>query len=189
MRELKRSTYRELVTDWVLAEIASPAYANRYLHLGADLVCRAQSRDVDDIRPAEMDHLIAALYSYRAGVIPRSHINPDAKMYRTSVSMTKLAEFQLIPYFACKYRLMSFGELAKRIRTNPVDPEGPMRDEALAIQRELPIKGMNGTPIAIADREGGPYLLVEGYKRSMAALWAGWTEINLFLSVPGEIAG
>ncbi len=189
MQKPIRSTYRELIVDWVLAEVASPIYARQYQHLGSDLVSRAQRRDLDSIRPVEMDQLIGALYGYRGGIIPRSHINPGAKVFRTAASMTELADFHVIPYFAHNYLLSRFGELAERIRTNPADPEAPMRDEALAIQRDLPANGMNATPIAVANSEEGPYLLVEGYKRSMAALWAGWVEINLFLSIPGGITG
>lgn len=188
MRELIPSTYRELIADWALAEVASKVYAKKYQHLGDDLVSRAQRRELGSIHPAEMDQLIRTLYSYRGGLMPASHINPSAKVYRTAISAAEIAEFHVIPYFAHNYRLSRFGELAERIRTNPLDQEGPMRDEAFAIQQDLPTKGMNGTPISIADSEAGPYLLVEGYKRSMAALWAGWNEINLFISVPSEMS-
>jgi len=83
------------------------------------------------------------------------------------------------------YPSFSFGDFSTHIRNNPANPgEGTMRAAVHAINSEIGT-GRNppGLPIAVVQPSPAPVLL-EGYKRAMAALWRGSPSIELFFCEP-----
>jgi hypothetical protein len=105
---------------------------------------------------------------------------------RAGVTAEQLKTFAIIPYFQDRYGSVSFGEFAARIKDNPLPDEMGMSAEAATMLHHAGRGGiLTGQPIAI-DRPNSSRILIEGYKRSMVALWSNAPSISLFLITPSE---
>jgi len=100
------------------------------------------------------------------------------------VSRQELPAFSIIHQFG--YPAFSFGDLAAKIKHDPSREAQNTRDAVAAILDQTGGgKEPFGLPIAITREVPTPPLLVEGYKRSMAALWSGQVaSVEMFLCAP-----
>ncbi len=100
------------------------------------------------------------------------------------MSRQELPAFSIIRQFG--YPAFSFGDLAEQIKHDPSREGQNTRDAVAAILGQAGGgKEPLGLPIAITREFPTRPLLIEGYKRSMAALWSGQVaSVEMFLCAP-----
>jgi hypothetical protein len=73
----------------------------------------------------------------------------------------------------------------RKIRDQPSEGEIPMCNSVLAIIEQSLDKTLSGLPVAVAQQAPKPPILIEGYKRSLAALWKDDSDtIEIYLCDP-----
>jgi len=179
-------TYDEVMLDWAIAELRSPSWKDNWYGPTCDAWrAKLEAGGINALDAMERIDLIRAIEQFRRPLISKCDgPYPSWTFWRASVSQKELSQFSIVSAFFT-YSASSFDDLSGKIRNQPSHEEESMRAKVVAIQNaarkgQLPI----GLPIAIIREGPMTPLLIEGYKRSMAALWSGAAVIKMFLCHP-----
>ena len=171
--------------DWAIAEVQSPSWRGRFHDLEERLVRKLSAGDKSVLSAEDRANLIKAIIRFRGKyLIFANGISASSTYWSDCVNVHEMKEFSVIPFFTHRYGDVTFGELAERIRSDPLAAEVGMRESvASMLQRVRNGEVLNGKPVAVV-RVGAPPILIEGYKRGMAALWSGASVVRLFFCAP-----
>jgi hypothetical protein len=181
-------TYDEVMLDWAIAELFSPTWQEEsefWKGAEADKL-RAKVKE-GTLNDADRSLLIREITAFRNLIIPKYGPHPSWSFRRVTISSEELSRFSIIHQFGY-LPSFSFGALSTKIKDNPTKgniDEQRMRNLVheiidLSRQHQEPI----GLPIAIEREAPLSPLLIEGYKRAMAALWDGRPSIEIYLCTP-----
>jgi len=175
-------TYEEVLLDWARAEVLSPGKWKWYKTLGEPFRDRVRANDLDALSQEDRDRLVDAVSQVRGPYLLQPYgISPASMFWRAVASVSELAKFAIIPYFVGEYGPLPLRDLSARITDDPLLAEKPMREEATTMLEIVRAGGtLNGRPIAIALPDPSPPLLIEGYKRSMVAMWNGDETVRMY---------
>ena len=179
-----RINFDDVMLDWAIAELLSPTWATTWVGPACDELRRKiQKAVIDSLSVHERTWLVGTIAQCRSPIISIYGPCRSWSYERTAVPCEELRAFSIIRQFG--YPSFSFGDLAAKIRDNPSEGEQSMRDAVAAILAQADGgKETVGLPIAVARKGPMPPLLIEGYKRSMAALWGGGASVAMFLCTP-----
>jgi hypothetical protein len=180
-------TYDDVMLDWAVTELLSPSRPEWSGAACDELRAKLDRAGIDSLSADERTSLIGALIRSRDLMIYQYGPQPSWSFQRVTVSCEELSRYSIIRQFG--YPSFSFGDLASKIKDNPTSEPGrideaAMRRSALAML-DLYRSGepLHGLPIAIS-RQASHKILIEGYKRSMVALWANRPSIQIHLGMP-----
>jgi hypothetical protein len=181
------ATYDEAVLDWAVAELMSPTWRNHEAWAGPEidlLRAKISSGGVASLEEYERAWLISKIGFFRGPVISAHGPFRSWTFWRASVPRAELSQFSIMSSFP--YPSYSFGDLSTKIRDNPTGRgETDMSVYVRAINRAVADgRAPPGCPIAVVPPSAPP-MLIEGYKRAMAALWRDEQSLELFFCGPG----
>lgn len=182
--EDEQVAYDDVMLDWAVAELMSPMWTTAFTGAACDgLRAKIQRQGVEALSEYEQTWLIGYIVAFRSPIISVYGPFRTWSFRRTAISREELARFAIIHHFG--YPSFSFGDLAAKIRDDPANAgEQELRESVRAIQQsggERPL----GCPIAVERQSPKPSILIEGYKRSMAALWSNESApIEMYLCDP-----
>ncbi|HVB79036.1 MAG TPA: hypothetical protein VNE82_03685 [Candidatus Binataceae bacterium] len=182
-------TYDEVMLDWAIAELLSPTWMEFWNSpLCEELRTKLKNEGIDSLSVYERTWLIARLVNFRYVIILEYGPSHYWSFKKRTFSCEALSGFSIIHQFNYPPSF-SFGQLSKKIREHPA--RGPIVDEPAMRERarkmlDLSSRGQEpfGFPIAIERPAPMPPVLIEGYKRSMVALWAGCPSMEIYLCTP-----
>ena len=177
-------SFDEVMLDWAVAELLSPTWPTNWAGPARDELKRKLQNDgIGALNIVEQAWLVEAMIQCRSPIISLYGPSRSWSFRRTVVSSRELAAFSIIPHFG--YPNFSLGALATKIKDNPSEEERDTRDLVTAILAQAAAgKAPYGLPIAVAREAPRLPLLIEGYKRSMAALWSGQASVEIYLCIP-----
>jgi hypothetical protein len=178
------ATYDEVMLSWAAAELTSPDYqATLSGDMYDGLRGKIRGGGVEALSNYERSWLIGAFAHFRSPIILAYGPFRSWSFRREAVSKDELSRFAIIHDFP--YPSFSLGELSEKIRDQPSEGEIPMCNSVLAIIEQSLDKTLSGLSIALAQQAPKPPILIEGYKRSLAALWKDDSDtIEIYLCDP-----
>jgi hypothetical protein len=178
------TTYDEVMLDWAAAELTSPDYEVSLCGEVYDaLRAKIRSGRIGGLNGYERTWLISAFAYFRSPIILTYGPFRSWSFRRQAILNDELFDFAIVHHFP--YPSFSLGELSAKIRDNPSPDEVAMCDSVLAIIENSIDQKAYGLPIAVTQEAPNPPILIEGYKRSLAALWKDDPEpIEIYLCDP-----
>jgi hypothetical protein len=180
-----RVSFDEVMLDWAVAELLSPTWPTNWAGPAREeLKRKLQTVGISALSIAERSWLVEAIIQCRDPIISLYGPSRSWRFRRTVVSSRELSAFSIIPHYG--YPDFALGDLAAKIKDSPSGEEQGTRDIVIAIMAEAARgRAPVGLPIAVAREVPVPPLLIEGYKRTMAALWSGQdASIEIYLCIP-----
>ena len=178
------ATYNEVMLDWAVAELCSPTWEAYWRGPDCDaLRSKVALAGLATLTVSERTALVAAIVQRRSPLISKFTYGPYPSwmFWRATVDPQELSQFSIASSFPYP-TTFNFGDFAIKIRDNPSPAERSMRADAMALQKAAEQgKAPIGLPLAINRSAPMSPLLVEGYKRSMVALWSRAQSIEMFL--------
>jgi hypothetical protein len=177
-------TYDDVMLDWALAELLSATWPWR--HSKADEL-RAKLEEHVALSDSDREWLIKEIATIRDPIIYVYGPQRSWSFRRFRVSREELSCSSIIHHFGYPPSF-SFGQLSEKIREDPTP--GPIDEPSIRehVQEMLALRSNGqepfGLPIAIERPASMPPLLIEGYKRAMAALWDGRPSMEIYLCTP-----
>jgi hypothetical protein len=178
------ATYDEVMLNWAAAELMSRDYeASLSGDVYDELRAKIRGGGLEALSNYERSWLIGAFAHFRSPIILAYGPLRSWRFRREAVSKDEFSRFAIIHNFP--YPSFSLGELAAKIRDQPTEGEIPMCNAVLAIIEQFLDHRPPGLPIAVTQEPPMPPILIEGYKRSLAALWKDDTDpIEIYLCDP-----
>lgn len=179
---LARLTFDEAMADWAEAELASP-YTSEFgfSYLDVNLRERIANTGLASLNAKERQLACAAILHFRQPLLRAYQVNRSADFTRCRLGRDDVAALAVIPEIAAGSS--SLAQIAERLKEGDHPDVVEVRklvariaDEAR--QGRTPV----GHPFIVAGSDGGPYVLIEGYKRTLAWLIHGrsaWLEVIL----------
>jgi hypothetical protein len=179
-----RVSFDEVMLDWAVAELLSPTWPTNWAGPAREeLKRKLQTVGISALSIAERSWLVEAIIQCRDPIISLYGPSRSWSFRRTVVRSRKLSTFSIIHHYG--YLDFSLGDLAIKIKDSPSEDEQKTRDIVTAIRTQAAGgKAPFGLPIAVAREMPAPPLLIEGYKRAMAALWSGQASVEIYLCIP-----
>ena len=182
------ATYEAAMLDWGFAEVlADEAWNNWYRPLGLppEFRERVRSAGIARLTGADRALLLKAVLHVRSPLIAQNGISAATKFWKAVVPTTDTANFEIIPAFWGWYGRIPLGEFATGVRERPVAGAMNFRAQALEMLDVVQKGGtLRGSPIAVKKSASATPLLIEGYKRSLVALWSDAGSIEIFICQP-----
>jgi hypothetical protein len=178
--------------DWAVAELLSPTWAKSIdsavveaqRHVLDSLRTKILSGGIPSLSVYDRSLLVSLIVQFRAQILSVDGPHPWWNFWRVTVPNRELSQFSILHRFFPRHAGRHFGEFSARIRDNPSEGEVNMRADVQAIVDDMAAgRQPVGRPIAV-ERRTEPPLLLEGYKRSMAALWRDESSTEIFLCQP-----
>jgi hypothetical protein len=178
------ATYDEVMLDWAAAELTSPDYEASFCgELYEALREKITGGGIEGLTTYERTWLIGAFAQFRSPIIGAYGPFRSWGFQRKAILKHELSRFAIVHHFP--YPSFSLGELSSKIRDHPTADEVAVCDSVLAIIAKSMDQRAYGLPIAVAQEAPNPPILIEGYKRSLAALWKDDPEpIEIYLCDP-----
>lgn len=176
--------FDDAMLDWAIAEIMSPTWEGKWHGEGVEQI-RGLIRVGDPLSPKVRSALIGAIRELRKVLLDEYGVTPAWKFRLETISCAELAEFVIAEKFFGAPSGTTFGQLAAIIR---IDPQfsGLLAQAEAVLRRKQAGELVYGKPIAIRQDADRPPMLIEGYKRSFAALWDRQQSIDLFIGEPPD---
>src|SRR5260370_23590840 len=177
-------TYDDVMLHWAIAELLSPTWVRYWKGRPFDeLRAKLKKSPTCHLSDYEQTGLIRSIESFRVSIISTYGPFRSWSFRKITVSREELSSFSIIKQFEYPTSF-SFGDFSTRIKNDP-SAERDIHDAVremlnLAHRGQVPF----GLPIAIAREAPAFRLLIEGYKRSMMALWDDWASIEIYLCIP-----
>ena len=183
-------TYDEAMLEWAVAE-ANPVsvFSKNYLYpppaLSAKLA--ASNFDTTMLDDNERAMLIKACEGTRSKFINDYGITRQMHFSRVTVNAEELKQFSLLiggdEAYDTKYGTL--GKMAESLMSGIDDARKEMRELTQEVIKLLRTGDKpRGTPIAVKPVHVNPPILIEGYKRCIAALSIGQKEIPIIIATP-----
>jgi len=186
--DANRCTFDDVLLDWAIAEVLSPhAWQDFYWMLGEPFRQRvAAAARGANLSAGDRALLLKAVRHVRQPLIDdESGMSACWTFSWRSISREELASFAIIRFYRERYGSLSLGALADAVCDHPLEVERRTRDGVLATL-DLARRGVRwtGRPIAVTRPDAAAPLLIEGYKRSMAALRSGVPSLEVYFCCP-----
>jgi hypothetical protein len=177
------ATYEEAMLDWAVAELLSPSWAGHDFWTGSHvdaLRTKIANGGVASLGVYERSWLVSAIATFRTPIMSAHGPYRGWKFWRATVTASELSSFAILSWF--RHPSFSFGDLSAHVRAQPNDAMGAaVHAINTAVAAGQPPAGV---PIATVMHSPAPPLVLEGYKRSMAALWRNEPSLEFFLCRP-----
>jgi hypothetical protein len=177
-------TYDDVMLDWAVAEFLSPTWAASWSEpTHEELRIKLKKDGISSLTVYERSWLVGNIVRFRSPIICVYGPCRSWSFQRFTVSRGDLERFSILWSFP--YPSFSFGDLSAKIKDDPSGDEAKMRD-AVWKMVSLTRSGQKapGAPIAISREVPMSHLLIDGYRRAMAALWDGCPSIEIYLCTP-----
>lgn len=176
-----RCTYDDVMLDWAVAELMSPTWQDRWAgKLCDELRQKVRQGGVPSLTVYERTWLVGVVCQIRAAIILVYGPCRSWTFRRASVPRAELERFSIISHFGRPS--FSLGQLLAEVQSGEPARDG-MRRDINAINADA-ARAPFGSPIAVVLPSPLPPLLVEGYKRSMAAILRGDLSVGMYLCEP-----
>jgi hypothetical protein len=174
--------------DWAIAELLSDTRASSAGSIWNHPACQMLRQKVTDhgigsLSTYEQAWLIGVLSQDRSPIISVYGPERSWRFWRASARVADLKKFAIIHHFG--YPSYSLGDWHAAVM-GARSPDENMRDAVIAISAASASGNPpHGSPIAVTHPAPRPPLLIEGYKRSMAAILDNKTlEIEILFCSP-----
>lgn len=181
----KISTYEDVLLNWVISEAIGESWQHAYRPLvGNALWERLKAYGLDvlpSLGASERLTLLGALFDHRRPILADYPLHSYVRFRRRRAALREIERFMVIPFFA-QFGITSVTELSERLHADQMPTLAGMRADVLAIiEARRHGRAAHGTPIAALPRGAMGPVLVEGYKRSIAAMWMSERFVQLYI--------
>ena len=178
----------DVLFDWGLAEMISPVWSQCWSGPSWDALRQAlKTGGADSLSPEARVRVVAQIKGVRAPILGEYGPRGDWVCRCIKVSTEELAEFRIIRHQG-QPPTVTLGQFSEKVRQSPQGGEVTMRNIILEILANEGGTNFTGTAVAVLDGESRPPILVEGYKRCMAALWdENRREVDVHLCSPPAV--
>jgi hypothetical protein len=180
-------SFEDVLLDWAIAEVLSPiGWHEYYSRLGDEFRQRVATTRAERLSAADRDLLLRGVqYAREPLIVDECGITGSWTFWRSSINPAAMSGYSILQSYRDRYGDIVLGELAVALRDRPAAVDEPTRTSLLAM---IGLSGrgvqFNGRPIAVLRPETSGPLLIEGYKRAMAALLSGTQSIELYFCSP-----